>query len=58
MMVQAGAHTLVDETPVQIGVLARKASEKSGAFLMYKKGLGVWEEEEQTRQNVFPAHAG
>lgn len=50
-MVQAGAHTLVDETPVQIGVLARKASEKSGAFLMYKKGLGVWEEEERTRQN-------
>ena len=48
-MVQAGAHTLVDETPVQIGVLVRKASEKSGAFLMYKKGLGVW---------VFPAHAG
>lgn len=47
-MVQAGAHTLVDETPVQIGVLARKASEKSGAFLMYKKGLGVW---------VFPVHA-
>ena len=46
-MVQAGAHTLVDETPVQIGVLARKASEKSGAFLMYKKGLGVWEEEGQ-----------
>ena len=39
-MVQAGAHTLVDETPVQIGVLARKASEKSGAFFDVQERIG------------------
>ena len=49
-MVQAGAHTLVDETPVQIGVLAKKASEKSGAFLMYEKGWKEWAEEDLIAQ--------